>query len=585
MVELTGERTGLSTLNSLARTRGGLFDLVMATAFINLLGLAMPLTLLQVYDRIIPNDSQSTLLLLVAAVASALVLEGILRMARGHVGAWMGARFEHLVGCSAYGRFLESGLIDFERDGPGVHLERFNALGPLKEFYAGQIAQVLCDLPFALIFIAVIWFLAGPVALVPVVLILLFLFGAGVIGRQLRKALESRVVANDRRYSFIIEVLSGIHSVKGLAMEEQMLRRYERLQEASADAEFVVARHNAAAIGLGAVFSQLTLFATVSYGALFVIEGSLTIGGLAASTLLAGRAMQPLQRAVGIWTRFQSIRLSRQRMSELFDMEAEKPRGLPILPPCRGHIEMRNVSFGFGLNKDGVEQPPLFENVNLSIAAGDCIGVVGPNASGRSSLLYLMQGIYTPTEGQVLIDGHDVNSFDPSSVRQQIAYLPQNGLLFEGTILENLTMYRPEKIQDAYDSARLLNLDAVIAHLPQGYETIVGDGASDKLPRGFVQRIAIARALVDKPRVLLFDEANSAMDGAGDTALQKLLARLKGRVTMVMITPRPSILRMTNRVFEISDRRIEERRVQEGQVSQRQVSEGQAQKQKADAES
>jgi len=542
---------GPQQLGAIAYMPGGIFDLLLASVFINILALAMPLTLLQVYDRIIPNSADETLVLLVVGIGSALVLEALLRMGRSYVSGWMGARFDRLAGCAALERFLGVSIVDFERVGSGAHLERYNALSTLKEFYAGQAIQALCDLPFAVIYIGAVAYLAGPLFLVPVVLIVFFALVAFVIGKKLRVALQHRMQSDDRRFSFIIEVLGGVHTVKGLAMEEQMIRRYERLQETCANAEHDVALRSSYAQSAGALFSQLVLFSVVGFGSTLVIDGSLTVGGLAACTMLAGRSMQPLQKAVGIWTRFQSIELARERLRELFEMDVEKPPGLPELPPVRGDLTLENVTFTYGKNKDGEVMPPLFEHISMEIGAGETIGVSGGNASGKTTLLYLMMGVLGPTEGTVRVDGRNLQDYQPSSIRKQAAYLPQEGMLFNGTLLENLTMFRDEKIDDAMDMSMLLGLDSVVAHMPQGYDTMVGDGAGDKLPKGIKQRISIARALVDKPRILLFDEANASMDGAGDAMLKALLERLKGRVTMVLVTPRPSILNLSDRIYDI----------------------------------
>jgi len=542
---------GPQQLGAIAYMPGGIFDLLLASVFINILALAMPLTLLQVYDRIIPNSADETLVLLVVGIGSALILEALLRMGRSYVSGWMGARFDHLAGCAALERFLGVSIVDFERVGSGAHLERYNALSTLKEFYAGQAIQALCDLPFAVIYIGAVAYLAGPLFLVPVVLIIFFALVAFIIGKKLRVALQHRMQSDDRRFSFIIEVLGGVHTVKGLAMEEQMIRRYERLQETCANAEHDVALRSSYAQSAGALFSQLVLFSVVGFGSTLVIDGSLTVGGLAACTMLAGRSMQPLQKAVGIWTRFQSIELARERLRELFEMDVEKPPGLPELPPVRGDLTLENVTFTYGKNKDGELMPPLFENISMEIGAGETISVTGGNASGKTTLLYLMMGVLGPTEGTVRVDGRNLRDYQPSSIRKQAAYLPQEGMLFNGTLLENLTMFRDEKIDDAMDMSMLLGLDSVVAHMPQGYDTMVGDGAGDKLPKGIKQRISIARALVDKPRILLFDEANASMDGAGDAMLKALLERLKGRVTMVLVTPRPSILNLSDRIYDI----------------------------------
>jgi ATP-binding cassette subfamily C protein LapB len=398
-----------------------------------------------------------------------------------------------------------------------------------------------------------VYYLAGYLVLVPIALIIAFFIMAALVGEKLKKSLESRMMADDRRYNFIIEVLGGIHTIKGLAMEEQMLRRYERLQESCADSQRLVALNGANAIGVGALFSQLTMFSVVGFGSIYVIDGILTIGGLAACTMLAGRSMQPLQRAVGIWTRFQSVKLARDRLQKLFKMKQEPNGGLPDLVEIHGNIEIENISYNFGVDRDGEQLPLIFSNASMSVPAGTIVGVKGANASGKTTLLNLINGMVQPTSGRILLDGVEIDEYKRVSVRLNVAYLPQEGLLFKGTLVENLTMFRDEMNSVAYDMARLLGLDQVVAHMPMGYETIVGDGAGETMPSGIVQRIAIARALVNKPRIILFDEANSSMDSAGDEMLKDLLSRLKGRVTMVLVTARPSLLSLADTVYQIED--------------------------------
>ncbi|MEE9318040.1 MAG: ABC transporter transmembrane domain-containing protein [Rhodospirillales bacterium] len=542
-----GLETGLSTG---AFMPGGLFDMAAATVFINILGLALPLSLLQIFDRVIPARDDATLVWMVAGVGSALVLEAFLRVGRSYVGGWIGARFEHLTSCNTMERLLRANITDFEKRGAGAYLERLNALGALREFYSGPVAGAVFDLPFVILYLGVIAYLAGPLVLVPVVLIVLFAATAMTLGR-LREALEGRMQADDRRFGFIIEILGGIHTVKGLGLEEQMLRRYERLQESSTDADYRVVRYKGSALGLGALISGLAVFGVAGFGAVQVIDGTLTVGGLLASIVLAGRALNPLEDVAGFWTRFQDTRLARERLGELLTLSEEKPTGLIELPPIEGALDFQDLSFSYGKGKDGEDLPPVFKNVNLRIEPGQTIGVVGASASGKTTLLYLMMGVLTPTHGVARVDGYDLRECDPTNVRHQVVYLPQEAVIFKGTFLENLTMFRDDRANDALDIAKLLGLDNAVAGFPDGYDTPVGEGVDDKLPRGTRQRIAIARALADKPRVLLFDEANSFIDGAGDALLRDLLVRLKGRVTLVMVTQRPSMLRLADRILEI----------------------------------
>jgi ATP-binding cassette subfamily C protein LapB len=280
----------------------------------------------------------------------------------------------------------------------------------------------------------------------------------------------------------------------------------------------------------------------------------MTTGGLAACSLLAGRALQPLQRAIGIWNRFQTFALARDRLREMFELEVEAQSGMPPLPPVKGRLELRNISFRYG-----EKMPWILKDVSVTIEAGECIAIVGGNGSGKTTLLALMQGTLAPTVGRVLVDGNDLQAHDPHTVRTQIAYLPQHGMLFQGTILQNITMYRNELDLAAMDTADALGLDEVVATMAQGYDTPVGDSAYDSLPRGIRQRIAIARALVNDPKVVLFDEANTAVDGAGDKLLTGALEHMKGRNSMVLVTHRPSMIRMADRVFDLSNGTLSER--------------------------
>jgi len=554
-------------MGAVAFMPGGLFDMAVATVFINILGLALPLAMLQIFDKVIPEKDSATLFWMVIGFGSAIILESLLRVGRSYIGGWMGARFEHLMSCKALERLTGANITDFDKRGTGAYLERLNALAGIRDFYAGPFAGALLDIPFAVLFLGVMYYIAGTLVLVPIVLIFLFSAAVLTLGR-LGRAMKERMLADDRRFGFIIDILGGIHTVKGLGMEEQMLRRYERLQEGSANADFSVTRQKGSALTLGAILSGLAVFGVSGFGALQVIDGTLTVGGLLASIVLAGLAVHPLENVVGLWAQFQDAKLSQERLGEIFDLPIEKPTGLIDLPTIQGAIDFQGLTFSFGKGKDGEDLAPVFKNLNLSIEAGQTIGVVGSSASGKTTLLFLMQGLLTPTAGTARVDGYDIRECDPASIRRHVAYLPQEGVVFKGTLLENLTMFRDEQANEALDIAKLLGMDNIVANLPLGYDTPIGEGAEDKLPRGTRQRIAIARALVDKPRILLFDEANSFIDGAGDAMLRDLLVRLKGRVTLIMVTQRPSMLRLADRIVEIRGDDLFEHDLHKGQQGQ-----------------
>ncbi|MBF0462462.1 MAG: peptidase domain-containing ABC transporter [Magnetococcales bacterium] len=530
--------------------------IILASVFINVLSLALPMTLIQVYDRILPNESLSSLGWLVVGVATALVLEAALRVARTYLSGWMGIHFELKVGGGAFNRLTVASITEFERDGLGTHLDRLNAVNTLREFYSGSAFQVMLDVPFAMLFVGAIAYLAGMVALVPALAIAAFLTSVYLAKKRFRKALDDRHTANDRRQNFLIEALSGIHTIKSMGMEELMSRRYERLQETTADTNLEVALWSMSPMVLGAFFSMLTMFGVVGLGASHVISGTLTIGGLSGVTLLAGRALQPVQSAASFLLRFSDMQLARERLAELVALKArsmEEINRLPDRDQIRGEIQLDHVSFRFG-----PKNPLILDDVSVTVYPGETVGIKGDSASGKSTLLYVMMGALLPTAGTVTLDGYDLSLCDNSRLGDTIAYLPQVGALFQGTILENLTMFRDQRREAAMRAAELLGLDYVVARMPMGFDTVVGKESQDFLSGGVKQRIAIARALVPDPPVLLFDEANVAMDAQGDALLKKVLQQLKGKCTIVLVSHRPSLLELADRTLILKGGKLEE---------------------------
>lgn len=534
-----------------------------ATVVLNLLSLALPLSLLQVYDRIIPNSSTGTMALLLLGVATAVAFEGILRLARQAISGWTAGRFEHNAGCAAFDAILAAPAHRIEAAGTGQHLERMSALSAIKDFYADQGSAVLLDAPFVIVFLGLIWMLGGTLILVPLVCLTIFALVVLVSGRRLKAALADYTTLRDRRLNFVIEVLGGMHSVKSMAMEAQMLQRYTRLQENVATANHgVVLRNSWAQMQMG-VFGQIIMIATAAFGSTLVIDNAMTVGGLAACTLLSGRALAPVQRAVGIWTRLQTIQLMRQRAEEAFhDIEEMQATDAtrPAMPAADapdqvdGKLDLRDVRFRY--LEDG---PDILDGVSLSVTRGECIGILGTNGSGKTTLLDLLRGTIEPTAGEVLIDDRPPWAHDPAVLRHDIAYLPQRSHMFRGTILDNITMFRPELRDRAADVVRDLGMETLFATMPNGWNTRIADGADDALPGGIRQRIAIARALINDPRVILFDEANMSIDGPGDDALRAALEALRGDVTMILVTLRPSLLKLADRRFELVKGRLLER--------------------------
>lgn len=529
-------------------------DTLLASFTLNLLALALPMVLLQVYDRIIPNQATGTLAALILGLAAALVLEAILRSMRSYLAGWAGAQFEHEASTQAVGKLLHADLAEIEREAAGVHLDRLGAIDPVRDFYANQAALLLVDLPFVVLFIGVLGLIGGWLALVPVILLGVFVATAYLLGERLGKALDQRADWDDRRYNFIIELLSGIHTVKGLALESLMLRRYERLLSSCVGTSYQTTFLASIAQGLGGLFSQLTMIAVASVGAIMVVGGSLSMGGLAAAILLGGRTVQPVLKAMSLWTQFQNIKLGKARLAKVFALTDETRQDAGALDGFSGKVEIEDLHFRFA-----EDMPDRLSGIDLTLEPGAFIGVSGANGCGKSTLLWSLMGGHRPHRGRILFDGVDIAGIDPVKLRQHVAFLPQRGVLFQGTVLDNLTLFRGDAyIEEAIGIANRLGLDRVFATLPDGFETRVGDAAADSLPGGVVQRIVIARALVGRPKLILFDEANTALDGESDARLRDLLAEMKGHSTIVLVSYRPSLLNLADRRFELVEGRLKE---------------------------
>lgn len=537
------------TLPKFTPLRGLRFEVIAVSSALNLLSLALPIVMLQTYDRVIPNTAGQTLAVLIFGMGLVLILDAVLSFGRSYVTGWVGARTQHFLSSLAMERLFHADLRSFEAVAPGVHMQRFRAVDAIKNYYAGQALLSLVDLPFAVLFLVLIGLIAGKLALVPAGILTILAIFAVVSGRALSRALSYRAVGDERRHNFMIEILSNIHTVKALAMETLIVRRYERLQASSSQASYLVNLAEATARNMGLTLSQVTAVAVGAYGSTMVMSGQLTIGGLAASTLLASRAAQPLLRSLGIWTQFQNAQVARGQVGELFNLPQEAKPDAPSQTVIKGQVTLADLNFGYSENSE-----QLLRKVNLQIEIGDVVGISGANGSGKSTILGLIMGALAPSSGRIQIDNNDVWEIDPAALHRQVVYLPQNGVMFQGTIMDNLTMFNGQRYVDrAMYFADRLGLHEAVGKMPRGYETLVEYRTTTHLPGGIRQRIALVRALTmaDDPRLILCDEAYTQLDRASDDKLRAVLQEFVGKCTILIASHRPSYLSLANRVFVI----------------------------------
>lgn len=526
-------------------------DVVVASIFANVLGLAMPLAILQVYDRVLPNNSTDTLLVLMLGVVVVLIADGVIKIARAAVVGKLGAGFNHQAHTELFRRVLDAEPTQLAKTPISVQVHQLRSLQSISDHYGDQGRLLAIDLPAGGIFLAVLIFIAGPLALVPVTLLGMFMLFALRRNKALQQVVVDRADQDDRKSDFILEVLAGAKTVKSQGMEALIMRRFERLQKATAKLSARYMRLSGEARDASSLFGTLTTVFVVLFGALMVIHGTFSVGGVAASTLLSGQFVQPFLRAINQLTDMQRLKHDYAQVEELFELPAVASQEVFELK-TDGSITLNDVSVDVG---EGART--VFSHVDLRIDQGVFVGIRGADGSGKSTLMKLLTGEAKPTSGRVLIGGHEYDGIHEQALRKSVAYVDSQSAIFTGTILENITMFGAvSDISHARMAAKLIGLEKEIHLLPKGYETQLGSDLGGKVPTSTLQRICIARALASEPSILVLDEANAQLDQQAEKGLMDALERLKGYLTVIIVSHRPSMLALADRQYELRDRNI-----------------------------
>ncbi len=526
----------------------------VASFVLNLLALGLPLVIMQVYDRVLPNRSFDTLSLMIIGLSGILVLDLLLKTIRAYLTGWMAARFNHTATVAAMERLMKAPYNATEKDSPTVHMARLAALSSIADFHGGASRLMVIDMPFVTIFLAMLAFVGGTMVLVPLGLFAVFALIAAKRNKALRLILEERTQQDERKYDFVTEAISGIHTIKTFAMEPQMMRRFERLQQAVA-----VTTHRSIITGgeaqaMSVVYGNISQIIVVSIGATQVIDQNLSMGALACCTLLSGQVLQPLLRGMALWSELGSLAIKRNHAAHLFELPA--PLNAPVAvstSTLRGALELNHVV----VNEGGEARVPLLTVDTLAIAPGTIAGIRGTGSSAASTLVRLVMGDLAPASGTVRVDGLDPCGPEGAALRNAMAYVGAQAIMFRASIIDNIALFAHGRDRDAaLEAARLVGLEEDIHLLPEGYDTKLGDGIAQNFPASFLQRIAIARAIARRPRVLVFDEVNALLDRKSDLALMRALDALRGRLTVLIVSQRPSFLACADVVWGFEGDRL-----------------------------
>ncbi len=508
-------------------------DILLASLAIQLVGLATPLFTQVIIDKVIAHHSESTLIVLGVALVVFMLFTSGMSWLRQYLVLHTGSRIDAVLGEKVMRHLLRLPLPYFEQRPTGTLVARLNGVETLREFVSGAAVSLVLDLPFLLIFLAVMFAYSWQLTLIALGILTLIVLASLVMVPVFRERLDRQFLLGARNQAFLTEYLAGMATVKSLQLEPVVDKRYGTYLAQYLSAGFATRQVGNTYQVVAGGLEQLMTLSILIVGAWYVMQNvGLTVGMLVAFQMFASRMSQPVMRLVGLWQEFQQASIAVERLGDILDMPQE-----PVtLTPQRtaggaGAIEVKGLGFRYS-----EQHPWLYRNLNLTIPTGKLTVLMGPSGCGKSTLAKLMQGFYFPQEGQITIDGRDIRQLAANELRAYFGVVPQETVLFSGTLYDNLVMAHPHAgFEDVIAAAQAAEIHDVIEALPQGYQTEIGERGTG-LSGGQRQRVAIARALLKRPKVLIFDEAISNLDQQTAEHFAQTINRLKGKVTMIFIT-------------------------------------------------
>jgi ATP-binding cassette, subfamily C, bacterial LapB len=533
------------------RNKATYWKVALAATFINLFTLLVAMFTMTVYDRVLPNNATSSLIALSIGLGIVIVFDFVLKMLRSYFVDHAGARIDRDIGEHVFERLLAIRL-ELKRGSTGALTGMMRELEALREFFASATLTAIVDVPFIFLVLALIAMIGGWLVLVPALAVPLVIL-VGWLTHPAMERLAARAMGEGLlKQSVLVETIGGIETVKAAGAGPLLSRRWLRAVEQHSDSS--LRQRLIAAIGVNFAGSAGTLSyaGVVIVGVGMIANNTLTMGGLIACSILAGRAVAPLAQISQLLTRLTATRTAYRQINQMMELPPEGPAGEGImLAKPQGKIEFRNVAFRY----PGASEPAL-AGLNFTINPGEHVALLGPVGSGKSTIARLILGLYPPEDGLIMVDGTDIRQLDPVSLRRHIGAAMQESVLLTGSVRENIVLGRPE-VDDAelIRVAQISGTHQFMGQIANGYDLMLAD-RGEGLSGGQRQAIAIARMLAGKPAIAIMDEPSSAMDAQTEAGLiTRLQSELQGR-TLVLITHRPPLLQLVQRIILIDKGRV-----------------------------
>ncbi len=520
-------------------------QVVLAALFINLFSLVSPLFVMNVYDRVVPNYATTTLWVLAIGVFIIFTFDFILRTLRSYLIDISGKKADTLMASAIFQHVLGMRM-EHKPTSVGAFVSNIREFEVLREFFTSATLTTIIDLPFTIFFILLTWYIGGVVVVVPLVVVPLVIISALLLEKPLRNNMLLSLQGAMQKHAVLVESLSGLETIKSLATEGLMQKKWEQSVGVTAKYGLKARFFSGLVVNIANYAQQLVTIGVVIVGVYAIHDEALTLGGLIACSILSGRILAPLAGMANIFSRFQQARVALDNLDQVMGSPLERPEDKKFLhlQKIKGNIEFEDVCFQY----PGQEGAAL-EKLSFKISAGERVAFIGRVGSGKSTVTKLLLGLYKPISGNIRIDGIDINQIDPVDLRKQVGYVSQDSVLFYGTIRDNIAIGMPTAEDAAImEAARVSGADSFIHRHPSGYGMHVGERGAD-LSGGQRQTIAIARALLANPAVWLFDEPTSSMDNSSEYELiQRLAEHLQGK-TVLLVTHRTALFPLVDRII------------------------------------
>lgn len=535
--------------------RGALLAALLSNVLMLVTGLATSV----IYDKVLPHQAYVTLWTLAAASGMAIAFDLMARQLRAYLIDMAGRKADLIVGAMLFRQTLALRM-EHRPASAGAYAHVLAQVEQMRDFFASATLSALSDLPFIFIFVAMTFIIGGPLGWVLVIGIPLLMLLSAAIQGALRRAMSANMQQQADLHGVLVEAVDGLEDLKAAGAQGRFLRRYEESTAAAATAMLRSRSITSWTMSVSAVTQQLVSMIMLVWGVFLIDEKVITAGALIGAVMFASRAVAPLSSVTSLATRYQGAAAAIRALDQVMKKPIEREPGRVYVPrrELSGRIALSEVGFSYPLTDQpgGGEGPRVLKGVTLRFEPGERVAILGRIGSGKSTVLRLLAGLYQPSEGQVVIDGMDLRQIDPADFRARVGFVAQDPRLFNGTLRDNVLLDRPSADPSRLaEVARLTGLDRLISTHPKGWELPVGE-AGTLLSGGQRQLVALARCLVTQPRILLMDEPTSSMDAQSEAAFLRQLKEAGAECTLVMVTHRPAVLELVQRVLVVDGGRL-----------------------------